>query len=118
MMRCNYIYCLSVIKSKYAVNMKFKKLISLLKDSKEDWLRVNDDLCVHCFIGDYYIILCRYKRDDKFLIRVGVDDFEKQYNDILKEDYPQGTSEFNILLPIYERAKSSAKPAQYGMEVS
>lgn len=91
--------------------MNITNLIEKLKNFNGEWLRVNDELCIHCFIEDYYVILCKYQRDDKSTIRVDVDDIEKEEYDIIKNDFDQYSTEYDFLNPIYEQAKLNAKPA-------
>lgn len=93
--------------------MDFNQFVNLLQGSGVEWLRVNDNLCVHAFIGDFDITLCRYRPDDKYVIRVDVDDSKNNYGDILLEDYTEGTDEYGVLLPFYNAAIQTANPAVY-----
>jgi len=91
--------------------MNITLLIQKLTNFTGDWLRVNDELCIHCFIDEYYVILCKYQRNGDYIIRVDVDDIEQENYDIIKEDYTEGSEIYKKLLPIYKSAKPNAKSA-------
>lgn len=98
--------------------MDINNLITRLATFKGSWLRVNDELCVHCFMDDLYVILCKYTVDGTSIIRVDVDDIEIEDLDIIKEDYNEGTDIYSKLLPIYESAKLNASPASRKAKVA
>ena len=84
--------------------MNKSELLSIVTQSK-DWRRVSNLPCVHTFFDSkYYINLCKYKNQGVQTISLNIDDVVNNISDLLEQDYPQGSEEFNILSPIYDNA--------------
>ena len=92
------------------VNMNFPKALQVLQNST-NWLRVDDENCIHSFEGDFYFILCRYKKGNELLMRLRVDNTLLGNLEIIKCDYMENSIEFRKLNPIYENAKKKASLA-------
>lgn len=85
------------------------EIVTLIDKRNAEWLRVNQQPCMHTFIGDFYVNLCLWKWNDKSVISIDVDDMKKCISDIIAEDIFEGHEYFDTLYSIFLSSKSSAK---------
>ncbi|MCE2961733.1 MAG: hypothetical protein ACK5UE_13260 [Chitinophagales bacterium] len=84
--------------------MELKSVLKRVVSNSLTWRHVDDLPCVHTFMDNYYINLCCYKYEDKFIISINVDDIHNNVNDIIDMEFNETTSEYRELKPIYDKA--------------
>lgn len=96
------------------MNVSIQHIINLLNSSNTEWLRVNEEICLHRYFDRYYILLCHWFDPElkSNVIYLEVDDLEAKKEDVLLGTYPVESKEYNLLYPIYESAKPNAKVAR------
>jgi len=86
-----------------------KSILTLINRKQAEWRTVNDQPCMHTFIGDFYINLCLYKSNNKNVIAIDVDDVRKGISDLLALDVSEDDSFYNDLYTLYSSSKGNAK---------
>lgn len=96
------------------MELSIKNMITLLNASQSDWLKVNEELCVHRYFDNYYILLCHWFDPElkSNVIYLEVDDLDQKKENILKGTYQSESEEYNLLYPIYKIAYSTSKAAK------
>ncbi len=87
-------------------------ILRKLKNSDSDWLKVNEERCIHRYFDDFYILLCHWydAKEKRNLVYVEVDNINDMIDDVVKERYFEGSEEYKRLLPIYNMAIQVAIP--------
>lgn len=91
-----------------------EKIIKALTSKDIDWKHVEGLVCVHTFYRNYYINLCAYDYDDQPVISLNVDNITNNTNDIVDETFQKGSTEYQTLLPIYNKAMETAQKIRSG----
>ncbi len=95
------------------MEITLNSIIQKLKLSDNNWLKVNDESCLHGYFDEYYILLCQWydANEGRRLIYIEVDDVEQMIDNVLLERYFEYSNEYNLLMPIYQNAFEKAVPA-------
>lgn len=90
-----------------------EQVIQLLSSNKGNWLRVNEEICVHRYFGDYYMLLCHWfdANIGSDIIYIEVDDVRCKKENVIEAKYLKGTTEYSLLKPVYEDAIKNSHPA-------
>jgi len=69
------------------------------------WRRVRNLICVHTYLGEYYINICKFKDSDgQNAMSMNVDNSKYNIRDIVSVEFPEGTDEYKYLLAMYKNA--------------
>lgn len=88
--------------------MNLHKLILLIGKSNTQWYKVNNAPCVHTFVGDFCVNLCRWKDGEIYKISIDVDNIKKNHPNVIHEKLIENTEKYNSILPIYNLALNTA----------
>lgn len=89
------------------VEVNYDFIIKVLEHNKDNvqWRRVRNLVCVHTFIGDFYINICHFlDENDNKAMSINVDNFKHNKNDLVDSSFVEGSDQYNVLYSIYENA--------------